>query len=183
MKTLTIVFGMALASAFALSAQEVVTPKYEVGLTYSGFHATSQDSYHQVTANGGAGSFAYNINKWVGVVADLGGYANTNKDGRAFTYLFGPRFSWRHSKFTPYCQFLFGGAYTWTDVSTPNVGTQNSFATAAGGGIDYNLTKLISIKPVQVEYLMTQFNSTNGFGTRQNDVRYSAGITLKFGER
>ena len=58
-----------------------------------------------------------------------------------------------------------------------------------GGGVDYRLTDRIAIKPIQVEYLMTQFDSaalggsTKGFGNHQNDVRDSAGVVLRFGAR
>jgi hypothetical protein len=50
-----------------------------------------------------------------------------------------------------------------------------------------NLTEYISIKPIQVEYLMTQFDSarlggsTQAFGDHQNDIRYSAVVVFKFG--
>ena len=54
---------------------------------------------------------------------------------------------------------------------------------ASGGGLDYHLTKRISIKPIQVEYLMTQINSTKGFGGHQNDIRYSGGVAFSFGEK
>jgi hypothetical protein len=53
--------------------------------------------------------------------------------------------------------------------------------------VDVNLTKHISIKPIQVEYVMTQFDSANlggstkGFGNHQNDIRYSGGVVFKFG--
>ena len=46
--------------------------------------------------------------------------------------------------------------------------------------MDYNWTKHVSIKPIQVEYVMTQINSAQGFGSHQNDVRYSAGVVFKF---
>lgn len=66
-------------------------------------------------------------------------------------------------------------------------GHRTHFATAAGGGLDVNLTKHISITPIQVEYVMTQFDSaslggsTKGFGDHQNDIRYSGGVMFKFG--
>jgi hypothetical protein len=59
----------------------------------------------------------------------------------------------------------------------------------AGGGLDYNFSKHISIKPIEVECVMTQFDSANlggstkGFGDHQNDLRYSAGVVFKFGEK
>ena len=49
------------------------------------------------------------------------------------------------------------------------------------------LTHHIAIKPVQVEYFRTQFNShelggpTSSFGDHQNGIRYSAGVVFQFG--
>jgi len=172
----------------AATAQEVYTPKYEVGVNYSWLHVNSANYDYQRTGNGGSGYFEYNLNKTLGLVADFGGYANTRTgiDEKLLTYMFGPRFNWRHSRLNPYVQFLFGGGYAW---SGPTSTTQNAFATAAGGGLDYSLTKRIAIKPIQVEYVMTQFDSarlggaTRGFGSHQNDVRYSAGVVFRFGEK
>jgi opacity protein-like surface antigen len=183
-----VILGVFVASGFVLSAQEVSTPKWEVGLNYSWLHVNSANYDYQRTGNGGSGYLEYNLNHIVGLVGDFGGYANTRTgiDSKLLTYMFGPRFNWRHSRLNPYAQFLFGGGYAW---SGPNQSTQNAFATAAGGGLDYNLNHRISIKPVQVEYVMTQFDSAklggpqSGFGSHQNDIRYSAGVVFKFGEK
>ena len=189
MKACKLVLGALLASSSAMYAQEVDVPKYEIGLNYSWLHVNSANYDYQRTGNGGSGYVVYNLGKTIGLVADFGGYANTRSgiNDKALTYMFGPRFTYRHwEKWTPYAQFLFGGAYAW---SGPSDNTQNAFATAAGGGLDYNLTKRVSIKPIQVEYVMTQFSSaalvdsTKGFGNHQNDVRYSAGVVFKFGEQ
>jgi hypothetical protein len=181
MKGLKFVLGVVLASGEIVSAQEV-TPKYEVGMNYSWLHVTSANDSLQRTGNGGSGYFEYNVNNVLGLVGDIGGYANTRIDDRLLTYMFGPRFNWRHARLTPYAQFLFGGAYVWNDLNTVST-TQNAFATAAGGGLDYTLTKHIAIKPIQVEYVMTQIDSTRGFGSHQNDIRYSAGVVFRLGER
>src|SRR5271166_3216887 len=174
MKSFKLVLGVFLVSGAVMSAQETSTPQFEVGLNYSWLHVNSSNYDYQRTGNGGSGYLEYNLNKTIGLVGDFGGYANTRKgiDNKAMTYLFGPRFNWRHSRLNPYVQFLFGGAYAW---SGPNSTTQNAFATAAGGGLDYHWTNRISIKPIQVEYVMTQFNSaslggsTQRFGDHQND--------------
>jgi len=187
MKSAIFVLGAFLGCVSALRAQEEsAVPRFEVGVTYSGFHADSGNNNSQLTANGGAGVFEYNINKWLGAVADLGGYANTRNgiDDKAFTYLFGPRFNWRHKRLTPYAQALFGGGYAWSGTNSNN---QNAFALAIGGGLDYALTRHIAIKPIQVEYFRTQFDSarlggaTGNFGDHQNGVRYSAGIVFRLG--
>lgn len=177
-------------SGAVMSAQEGSTPAFEVGLNYSWLHVNSANYDYQRTGNGGSGYFEYNLNRMVGLVGDFGGYANTRTgiNDKALMYLFGPRFNWRHSRLNPYAQFLFGGAYAWSGPSD-NSNTQNAFATAAGGGLDYRLTNRIAIKPIQVEYVMTQFDSarlggsTRSFGSHQNDVRYSAGVVFRFGER
>ena len=105
---------------------------------------------------------------------------------RATADLFGPRLNLRHKRFNPYVQALFGGGYAWSGPSNNN---QNAFAFAVGGGLDYRLTQHIAIKPVQVEYLRSEFNSaqlgdsTGSFGNHQDGVRYSAGIVFSFGEK
>src|SRR5260370_42112799 len=108
MRLLTIGLGAFLALGGVLSAQEVYTPKYEVGLNYSWLHVNSANYDFQRTGNGGSGYFAYNLNKTLGLVADFGGYANTRTgiDEKLLTYMFGPRFNWRHSRLKPYAQFL-----------------------------------------------------------------------------
>jgi outer membrane immunogenic protein len=186
----TSVLAIFLAFSAAASAQETDTPKYEVGVNYSWLHVNSANSDFQRTGNGGSGYFVYNLSRMIGLVGDFGGYANTRTgiNDKVLTYLFGPRFTWRHSRLNPYAQFLFGGAYAWSGPNG-NSNTQNAFATAAGGGLDYVLTKHIAVKPIQVEYVMTQFDSaslggsTKGFGSHQNDVRYSAGVVFRFGEK
>jgi len=190
MKSFKYVLGVFLVSGAIMSAQEISTPQFEVGLNYSWLHVNSANHDYQRTGNGGSGYVEYNLNKIFGLVGDFGGYANTRKgiNDKALTYLFGPRFNWRHSRLNPYVQFLFGGGYAWSGP-TGNSNTQNAFATAAGGGLDYRWTNRISIKPIQVEYVMTQFDSarlggsTRSFGDHQNDIRYSAGVVFNFGEK
>jgi hypothetical protein len=136
-------------SAVAASGQETSRPNVEVGLNYSWLHVNSANYDYQRTGNGGSGYVEYNINSLVGLVGDFGGYANTRTgiNDKALTYMFGPRFNMRRLQhWTPYVQFLFGGAYAWSD---PNgfQQNQNVFATAAGGGLDYNSSKHVGIKP------------------------------------
>jgi hypothetical protein len=167
------------------SAGEVTIPAFEVGLGYSWLHVNSaNDNFHR-TGDGGSGYFEYNVTSVLGLVADVGGYANTRTglDDQQMTYMFGPRFNFRHAKLTPYVQFLFGGAYAWVNPSGQNSLTQNAFATAAGGGLDWQVSNHIAIKPIQVEYVMTQFNDSFGFGGHQNDVRYTAGVVFRVGHK
>ena len=186
MRSFVFVLGAVLGCACVLSAQEETAPRFEVGLLYSGNHLNAAHNNLQITGNGGAGYLEYNINKWLGAVADFGGYANTSSriDDRLFTYMFGPRLNWRHKHFNPYAQALFGGGEAWSNTTSTS---QNAFALAVGGGVDIALTHHVAIKPVQVEYFRTQFNAeqlggpTNNFGGHQNGVRYSAGVVFTIG--
>lgn len=154
-----------------------------------------------VTANlqGGSGSIAINANRWFGVVGDFGvsklskvdagslGSADVN--ATLFSYLFGPRFSYRkHEKVTPFAQALFGGVRV-GDISAPGgnfAKGENAFAMTVGGGFDVKVHKNIAIRAIQAEYLMTRFTdigSSTGDKGRQNHIRISTGIVFRFGER
>src|ERR1700722_4802973 len=65
------------ALGVAAQAQEVTTPKFEVGANYSWLHVNSANYDYQRTGNGGSGYFEYNMTKTLGLVADFGGYATT----------------------------------------------------------------------------------------------------------
>jgi hypothetical protein len=94
------------------------------------------------------------------------------------TYLFGPQLRFP-GPISPFAHFLVGGAHESTSsavgpiiTSSP---TQNAFATALGGGLDLKLLPLLSVRPIQIDYLLTHFNSNT-----QNQFRYSAGIVVRF---
>ncbi len=131
-------------------------------------------------ANGGGGQIEYNANRWLGAVGDLAGYGATSTVngalvGGAFTYLFGPRVNWRHGKITPFAQVLFGGIATTSGIGLS--GDQNNFAMTAGGGIDFNLSRDVSVRPIQAEYFMTRL--PNGLNDRENNLRIGAGIVFR----
>ena len=135
--------------------------------------------------NGGGGQLEYNANHWLGVVGDLGGFratssANGSLAGGVFTYLLGPRVNFRRGKVTPFAQALFGGVRT-TDGIAKSSGPENNFAMTAGGGIDFKVSKHLSIRPVQAEYLMTKI--PDGLNNRQDNFQFSAGISLLLGAR
>lgn len=56
--------------------------------------------------------------------------------------------------------------------------SSNTFAMAAGGGVDLNATQHIGVRLFQAEYLLTEFK--DGIHNRQNDARVSAGIVFRF---
>jgi opacity protein-like surface antigen len=195
-------------------ARHIETPKVEVFLGYSRFGTASDDTVtgnRMVGLNGGSASVAYNFNRYLGIVADFGGYDDSklqltgtgpnqplvvNSSGTAYTYLFGPRLSFRNgTRFTPFAQVLAGDVHA-SAVTVNNCAgagcavlpVQNSFALTGGGGLDIRLTRHISVRAVQAEYMLTRFSSVaNGVATAssasQNDLRLSSGLLFSFGGR
>ena len=186
---------MLLMSTVVVHAQETApAPMVEVGFNYGFTRVNPGGTAADFTQNGGSGYVEYNVNRVVGLVADLGGYHNGDInnfqiDNTAFTYLFGPRFNWRMKRVTLYTQTLVGGARITASYYDPTsgarvAGNQNGFAAAMGGGMDIALSHFISVKPIQLEYLMTQdpspFMQVNH---TQNNLRYSAGVVFSFGAK
>ena len=132
--------------------------------------------------NGGGGQLEYNANHWLGVVGDLSGYgatATTNGAlvGGAFTYLAGPRVNFRHGRVTPFAQTLFGGIRTTDGIGRS--GPENNLAMTAGGGIDFKVSRHVSLRPVQAEYFMTKL--PDSLNNRQDNLRLGAGVVFRLG--
>jgi hypothetical protein len=51
---------------------------------------------------------------------------------------------------------------------------------AIGGGVDYRLTNRFSLRPLQVDYLLTRFNEGTPNNQSQNNLRASTGIVIHF---
>lgn len=130
--------------------------------------------------NGGGVQLAYNANNWLGVVGEMAGYgatATTNGAlvGGAFTYLAGPRVNFRHGKVTPFVQTLLGGI--WSTGGIGSSASENSFAMTTGGGIDFKVSKHVSVRPIQAEYFMTKL--PDNLNNRQDNLRIGAGIVVR----
>ncbi|HUL34788.1 MAG TPA: Ig-like domain-containing protein [Candidatus Eisenbacteria bacterium] len=172
----------------------LLTPKYEVAgmFSYINFSPGSFNNFNQL---GATGSFAYNVNRWLGIVGEVGTYrfdrqiyvlnddgsfTQSTISGNMQTYLFGPRLNWRHfDHFVPFGEILFGAARGSTQVTGD--GSQAAFAMAVGGGVDVVLTKYVAWRFVQADYLLTNFSgslvSPDG---RQNNFRIGTGVVLRW---
>lgn len=153
---------------------------------------------------GGGGTIAYNVTSLVGIAADLGGckvFSNAyglgnTVDGNEFTYLFGPRFTYRSgSRFEPFGEINFGGArislsckstaLTCVNATGGNTFSKNAFAMTVGGGFQIKVNKKLSIRPAQLEYLYTRFGNSCtlavcGNNNNQNSFRLKSGIVLNW---
>jgi len=187
MKVKVVVCLLAVVSLFGAAAHAQDVPKFDLSAGYSYVRAnpatTGIDSFNM---DGGSASIAYNATHWLSAVADIGGYhANnilgTGVDGTLSTYLFGPRVSYRHSeRVTPFGQVLFGDAHIGGHNGLAFSSSNNSFAMAIGGGVDVKVSHRFSLRPVQVDYLLTRFNEL-GLGTQnQNSLRVTTGVVFHF---
>ncbi len=184
------------------------TPKVEWFFGYSFWRAMpTSDANRMGYLHGGSTSVAFNLNRWFGLVGDFGGYANSrvtlfnqaasqtfDSDGRAYTYMFGPRFSSRHYEhFTPFFEALVGGTHassvsisgcTGDPICTP-LQSENAFAGLLGVGFDIKLTRHVAWRLVEGDFLATRFHdpfSASGDGRDwQKNVRLSSGLVFRFG--
>jgi len=204
----TAAFAALLMPALLVHAQDAATPKAELFVGYSYLRAvpTLADGNRLVWLNGGSTSLAYNFSRHLGIVGDFGGFDDSeirlagasgapsrvvDSSATAYTYLLGPRFSFRnHERITPFVQVLFGGIHA-SDVTLSSGCTgagctplpaENAFAMTAGGGLDLRIHRHFAIRMIQAEYLMTRFENFSASETEsQNDMRLSSGIVFRFG--
>ena len=187
MKMKVVVCLLAFLSLFGVAAQAQDVRKFDVFAGYSYVRENPATSgIDSFSMNGGSASLAYNATPWLSAVADFGGYhtdniLGTGIDGTLSTYLFGPRISYRHdSRITPFGQVLFGVAHIGGDNGLAFSTSNNSFAMAIGGGADFKVSHRFSIRPVQVDYLMTHFNELGRGAHSQNNLRVSTGVVFHF---
>lgn len=180
-------------------------PRVELfgGYSYVRFNTSgnlSGTSFSQSTnLNGGSASLAINLDKHWGIVGDFGAYHNGNVshnvDANLYSYLIGPRYSFRNStRWTPFLQVLIGGVHGSVEIPANLLGnptsvtfTQNAFGMTAGGGLDVQASKHFAIRVIQAEYFMTNFSApstvTGLSVNRQNNLRISAGVVVRLGEK
>jgi Outer membrane protein beta-barrel domain len=200
--------GLVLLFGSAAFAQDY--PKIELSLDYSYMRFVPQNNniIQSFSLNGGGGAGTYFFTSWIGIKAEFEGYASQtrsfnftgtpictgvctgNAQGNLFTYNFGPEIKYRTEHFQPFVEALFGGARSnvYGNVVTDCVGcvftkspSNNAFDFIIGGGIDIPVTKMIAIRPAEVDYVLTRFgnNFTNGHNNQSN-FRYEAAVVISF---
>ena len=131
--------------------------------------------------NGFELSGTYKRSDWLGFTADFGGNFGTTQNASTHleTFLFGPEVSFP-ARVSPFAHVLFGAAHESLGIGSGSTyfvdpTSQTSFAMAFGAGIDIKVAPFASFRPIQIDYLLTRFDS----GT-QSQPRVSAGVVFHF---
>ena len=179
MRKLMIACGLLLLGAASANAQE--GRGYEVSGNYQYVRFNPGNGASGINCQGGSGSFGAYLTSQVGIIGEFGGCKVTGLPAGAsaheLNYLFGPRYHFgTHGRVFPFVQALFGGEKFSAGVTGVGSGSTNAFAMTAGGGADVTLTKHVSLRAVQFEYLYTHFG-----GASQNSYRLQSGIVWRIG--
>jgi hypothetical protein len=160
MKRVVTASAVILVFSFAAFATDYGKMETFLGYTYTRFETGNNFvgepfdvNVPNFSASGGSAQFAYNVNRWLGVVFDAGAVTSTGDvgnfgntilfpalsrgggfNGTLANYLLGPRVSFkRGSRFVPYVQALFGGATLWESLPVPDVAI--IVPSVLGGGV------------------------------------------------
>jgi opacity protein-like surface antigen len=148
--------------------------------------------------NGFNFSVAANPHSKIGFVADIGGYyGNTDfqisspvisgsatLDTSYYTFLFGPQISVRgkENKNTFFARPMVGlirGKVSGSGLGVTSSETQSAFAAGFGAGYDRKLSKNVSLRLFQFDYILSRFDQGGGLGkSTQSNLRISVGFVF-----
>lgn len=172
-----------LFAALAISILSVVSraqdvPAADVSVGYSYLFVAKGFT---LSMNGGSSAVAFNVNRWLGIVCDVGVY-----DGSlgipgliGETYMAGPRFSLRGwNRLVPFAQGVIGGAHANT-TSGGFLGARNAFGFGGGAGGDLGLDRAGKFA-LRGQLDLLDFHAN---GNNTGMVRLSAGFVFRIGRR
>jgi hypothetical protein len=121
-----------------------------------------------------------------GGIIPPGSTANLRAKPSAYTFAFGPQFTYRPKRIQPFVRIMFGAAHARETAAlfvnkalffTAPKETDTAFAFFGGGGTDYVLKDYLSLRVVG-DYVRTYlFNDT------QNNFRVSVGLNFRIGRK
>ena len=172
-------------SAPAARAQTRGEHDLAVGLRYSATRAQTLSGDCCFYLQGGAADVALPVLPHASAVVEVGGgtvsrVVGTNRGLSTITLFAGPRYTQPlGSRFSFSAHALFGAARGF-DADFSSAGrasdTATAFGMALGGSAAYSLSRSLSLRVAQVDYLQT--NLPNGADNRQRNLRLGAGIVF-----
>ncbi len=176
MRKFVLIFFVVFMFAGMAAAQIPTSGNVFFGYSYYNTNLTG----NRGSLNGWEGSLEGKIFPFIGIVADFSGdYGSLDFPTPVGTFtasthienvLFGPRVSVPVGKFRPFGEAMIGIAH----ANTNGFGSDTSFSTALGGGLDYRLIRFVAWR-FEGDYVRTSlFNGT------QHNARISTGIVVHF---
>lgn len=214
-KNLLVLAALVFVFTVTAIAQEVPKVELTGGYSYMNFHPSIPQITSQNFNGGGgafvynvtpwigikADFMGYAVGTgWTKKLTNLGYPVTGSASGNLFTYMFGPQIKKHTGKFQPFGEGLFGAGHSNGYASVVNCisgndsnscnlsnghGNNNAFAMEFGGGVDYKVSDRVQIRPVEVDYLYTNFSSNHlaGIANSQNSFKYFAGINFTLGSK
>jgi opacity protein-like surface antigen len=127
-----------------------------------------------------------NVTRRFGIVADFSGHYGTEQGSilvkqNAHSFLFGPRYSFRGKRFTPFVYALLGVTRfheSATVFGQKFSASDSGFSSALGGGLDVRVNDRVAIRAFQIDYFRPNF-----FGEAHNRGRLAFGVVLHLGKK
>jgi len=128
-----------------------------------------------------------NLSKSFGLTADFSGHYGSEVDGPilvnedAHSFHFGPRFSHRGKRLTPFAYTLFGLTrfHERATISGQRLSDADTgFSSVLGGGLDVKVSDRVAIRAFQLDYFRPNF-----FGEAHNRGRLAFGLVLSLGKK
>ena len=188
-RSLLALFLLSIASVKLMAQTQ---PSNEIALDYNYVHTNAPPGgCGCFSVNGGSGSYAYHPGPQFAMVIEVGAVHASKIDASGLdltltSYLAGPRFFYRRpgARITPYGQFLLGAVRATGGLAPANSGGAPSstvFGATLGGGVEFNLSRTVTLRVAQVDYFVTTFD--NKVDGHQNNLRISTGAAYHFGKR
>jgi peptidoglycan-associated lipoprotein len=201
MKTaLPVKFAQRLAAFFFVAGTMFFSPSrvlaqeprlFEIGANYNFVHTNvPPGGCGCFSLQGGAVWASYGFTQTLSAVGEVAVQhsGNVDRSGQSLlltSYTIGPRYTLvTRDRFQPFGQILVGGVHAGGSFA-PGAGgfpgSANSVAVLAGGGLNFGLNRHFWLRALQADYYLTHF--ANGVNNHQNNLRISAGFTLRFGDK
>jgi hypothetical protein len=158
-------------------AQQDETPKYELFTGYQWLHpgGTVPAPGHSANAPvgqeldnlpaGGGASLTYFFTQHLGLEGDFGRNQNSNSDET--TLSIGPHLEYRRNKFNWFGHAMVG----WNYLTPPGLSGRSGVGTIVGGGLDYQLTRMLGIRIVEGDYVWAHQNFSDVVAPQFPDLR------------
>jgi outer membrane protein OmpA-like peptidoglycan-associated protein len=189
-----------LCGAGTLAAQDQPSPKWELFGGYSVFQPGADvhgvlpggllpvSSRLEANPRGAGASLTYDFNRWLGITLDASTHWGNNESGVAkriddtgFSNLsLGPKFTFRHRRFSPFLEVLVGD-HRLMPAAFHDI---DKLGFMAGGGLDLNLSRHVALRLIRADYVFSNYRYGPSASTSETDirgVRLQAGINFMFG--